>query len=381
MVVAWHGHARASCSSNNYFHFEAYGVAPVIITFHWNIRIFASSEAAAGGVYSRPRLPDRVKPMKLAPPAHLVDRVFPLNDCTAEANRLSFIRSGERSADELTAALQQCGIVLSNQEVLDWGCGPGRVDLRLLERYPNIRLTGVDVDRGSVDWLTSACPNARFFTIPLLPPTQFENDSFDICINHSVLTHLDEDAQTKWLAEIARVLRVNGIFVTSVHGVHVLLTSAQQLHPPSQLRESWARQWNSRKFVWVEDDSHTGSAHHSGYHTTFQDPSTVEALSGYIFEPLQFTFRGDLGFQDLLVLRKRSPEEVLGRSEFVKTSMREQEIRLDDGKEPSHDDLVRVWSMASMSLTRLGNQIARLEDEVLRLRLSQESSAAKIPST
>jgi hypothetical protein len=191
---------------------------------------------------------------------------------------------------------------------------------------------------------------------------------------------LDEDAQTKWLAEIARILRVDGIFVTSVHGVHVLLASAQQLHAPSKLRESWARQWKSRKFVWVEDDSHTGSAHHGGYHTTFQDPSTVEALSGYIFEPLQYTFHGDLGFQDLLVFRKRSPEEILRRSEFVEASLPVGDLESGARKESSNDELVRVWSMASMSLTRLGNQIARLEDEVLRLRLGQDSKVAKIPS-
>jgi hypothetical protein len=51
MLVAWHGHARWSCTGGNYFHMGAHGVAPVIITFHCNIQIFAYSGPAAGGVY------------------------------------------------------------------------------------------------------------------------------------------------------------------------------------------------------------------------------------------------------------------------------------------------------------------------------------------
>lgn len=308
--------------------------------------------------------------MKLVPPPHLIDRVFPLNNSSVEENQRSFVESGERSVREIVAALQLCGVHLGHPDLLDWGCGPGRVDLRLLEQFPELRLTGVDVDAGSIDWLRAVCPQARFSTVPLLPPTELSSSAFDICINHSVLTHLDREPQKLWLREIVRVLRVNGILLTSVHGMKAILEDSSYLPAASAIRDSWVRQWREQRFFFVNEDSHTGSVHHEGYHTTFQDPSTVELFSDYALEPLLFAFHGDLGHQDLLVLRKRSPEEVSRRRVYA-----------DAPSEPgraapaapvvssNNEELIRAWTMAAASMTKLGNQVARLEDELLRLKL------------
>jgi SAM-dependent methyltransferase len=343
--------------------------------------------------------------VRIVPPAHLLDRVCTDNDDRAKAQE--FVQSGDRSVEELTRALEGVGrAFMSFSAVLDWGCGPGRVDLRLLERFPGIDLTGVDPDSGSIEWLSSLPISARFVTIGSQPPLPFGDESFDLVLNHSVLTHIDREAQRSWLAELARVTKEHGVLVCSVHGAYVLGVAVQDLRRAGNDPDRWLTEWGQSRFLFVEDDAHIGSAHHDGYHTTFQDPGTVEPLSSYWFEPLAFNFRGDLGFQDLLVFQKRSGEE---RTERVALASDPTESRRGPATSPvqwiarhapgyrrqrsradltrATADLTRSWQVASVSLSKLGRQVARLENSVDRLerRISGASggshSAPETPGT
>ena len=47
--------------------------------------------------------------VRIVPPAHLLDRVNPLNDNDDATNAEDFVRSGDRSVDELTHALAGVG--------------------------------------------------------------------------------------------------------------------------------------------------------------------------------------------------------------------------------------------------------------------------------
>ena len=44
----------------------------------------------------------------------------------------------------------------------------------------------------------------------------------------------------------------------------------------------------------VTDGAFVGSGHHDGYHTTFQEPWTLEGFSDFRFERLQVELRTDL---------------------------------------------------------------------------------------
>ncbi len=300
------------------------------------------------------------------PPIFLVDRVLPVGSVSATEHLESFFHSGQRSMNELQRALLGVDRSLETfTDVLDWGCGPGRVTLRVIESYPHLKVTGIDTDRGSIEWLTSAVPESNFHAIDPMPPTSLAPASFDLVINHSVLTHIDVEPQRAWMAEIARLLRPNGIFVTSVHGVHAFIHSLRQLENGFSESNPWIAAWRANRFVFVQEDTFTGSTHHDGYHTTFQDPAGLEAIGAYEFEPLATLHKGDLGFQDLLVFRRRTASEALERRTFES----EQAFVPVAPSAPADDDsrlsrLERVTMLASISLNQLGRQIGRLEESM-----------------
>jgi SAM-dependent methyltransferase len=309
------------------------------------------------------------------PPIHLIDRVLAIGDLSESERLESFVQSGQRSLFELERALASCDQPLGQfHDVLDWGCGPGRVTLRVLDKYPSLHITGIDTDAGPIDWLRSAVPEATFLTVDPSPPTQLPPTSFDLVINQSVLTHIDHEAQKAWMAEIARVTRPNGIFVTSVHGVYAFIHSLRQLENGFANTNPWLSAWRTNRFVFVAEDAFTGSSHHEGYHTTFQDGAGLEAIGDYEFEVLATFSKGYLWFQDLVVLRRRTADEVAERRSIEPP---DNYVHASAALVASDDDsrlarLERTSMLASMSLGQLGRQIARLEEAVA---LAAHSSA------
>lgn len=147
------------------------------------------------------------------PPTSLRERV------AGTADETWFVASGATTVEEWRRAVALTGRRLEEfPSILDFGCGCGRT-LRHLESVlgPSQQLFGCDVDVEAIEWLAAAHPDSRIFalrdgTIPL------HDASVDLVVSHSVFTHLPEEAQFRWLAELARILRLGGTLVTSLHG-------------------------------------------------------------------------------------------------------------------------------------------------------------------
>lgn len=104
------------------------------------------------------------------------------------------------------------------QDVLDWGCGPGRVASHILSSCPGVALRGCDVDAEAIAWCNANLAAGSFDVSSLYPPLLYPGESFDAVLACSVMTHLNRRDQRKWLRELSRVLRPGGVLAASVHG-------------------------------------------------------------------------------------------------------------------------------------------------------------------
>jgi SAM-dependent methyltransferase len=130
------------------------------------------------------------------------------------ANQNSYLNGGKTAAERLMILMDHYHS--GGRRLLDWGIGCGRVALHFASR-PNIALTGIDIDRDNLEWCAANLPG-RYETVGLMPPTPFDESSFDVIYSCSVLSHLTEKVAHAWLAELARVLAPDGVALLSFNG-------------------------------------------------------------------------------------------------------------------------------------------------------------------
>jgi SAM-dependent methyltransferase len=142
--------------------------------------------------------------------------------------RMQFVGEGDFAAtgDEFLAHLVELAGLAPDSRVLDVGCGIGRI-ARPLSRFLDERggYDGFDVNPVGIGWCQSRYPERFRFTLADLFNARYQphgrrradeyrfpydDDTFDVAIASSVLTHLLESEAAHYLAEIARVLKTGG---------------------------------------------------------------------------------------------------------------------------------------------------------------------------
>jgi SAM-dependent methyltransferase len=181
------------------------------------------------------------------------------------------------------------------RNVLDWGCGCGRV-LRYVTARHTMNLTGVDIDPDSIGWCKSAFPKCTFHAIGLNPPMPLASESMDLVYGISIFTHLRERDQFLWLEELRRITRPGGVLLLSVHGNHAWFRSGQP-------REHFV-EWKRTGFR----DAHGNTAlnevisDHDYYRSVFHDIHYVIREWGKYFQIVQYIPGLLQDAQDLVVL-------------------------------------------------------------------------------
>ena len=226
----------------------------------------------------RPRERPRVDGPPL-PPRRLMVRV------AGTADPDWFLRSGRAAYDAIVDHVPLEAI----DSVLDFGCGCGRVT----RRWRGLDgIHGSDMSRDAVEWCRRNLAFARFETNSLAPPLAFADASFDLVYALSVFTHLTVELQRAWLAELARVLRPNGLLLVTTHGA----AYAERLAPEE--RAGFAR--GEVVVRWAEVE---GTNLCAAYHP----PGALERLAPPELTSLDLEPEGALGNprQDVNLLRRR----------------------------------------------------------------------------
>jgi SAM-dependent methyltransferase len=105
---------------------------------------------------------------------------------------------------------------------LDFGVECGRVLVPLAQLCQNnsardvIEWYGSDIDREAIAWCQKNLASVGKLVLNKpMPPLPFDDGFFNFVFSISVFTHIPEDMQFAWLAELNRVLKVGGVALFS----------------------------------------------------------------------------------------------------------------------------------------------------------------------
>lgn len=209
-----------------------------------------------------------------------------------------FLRNGYSNLTRIRELVRRYGrSTRAPLRVLDWGCGAGGV-ARYAVSDGAWDYTGADIDSDNIAWCVENLKPHRFVPIALNPPTPFEAGAFDMIFGISVVTHLSEADQFKWLAELRRILAPDGLCLLSVLGGQAMAKDANLMHPQSVVAR--------KGFVFGEAEHRIGQIVGKPlyYGTTYHSESYVRDKWSEWFEVVDYV-PAALSHQDMVAMRPR----------------------------------------------------------------------------
>jgi SAM-dependent methyltransferase len=157
-------------------------------------------------------------------------------------DEFGFRFSGATDFQRLASAVQAIGgkPLDAYESVLDWGCGCGRIARYASRGAGGGEFAGCDIDEENVTWCSDNL-RGSYHRSSSYPPLPFQGASFDLVYGVSVFTHLQEQLQDAWLAELRRVIRPGGLLCVTVHGQAALDYAGLQPKGYVALRDAVAR--------------------------------------------------------------------------------------------------------------------------------------------
>jgi ubiquinone/menaquinone biosynthesis C-methylase UbiE len=101
-------------------------------------------------------------------------------------------------------------VPLAGQDIIELGCGAARLARALLERHPDSRVTGMEVDERQHAKNIAAPQTGLRFVAGGAEAIPFPDASFDLALMLKSLHHVPPALMAQALGEVARVLRPGG---------------------------------------------------------------------------------------------------------------------------------------------------------------------------
>jgi SAM-dependent methyltransferase len=157
-----------------------------------------------------------------------LDRVRGRHEPLVPPRRLQFVGAGDfvATGDEFLGHLTDLAGLTPSSDVVDIGCGIGRIARPLATYLTTGSYAGFDVDPRGIAWCAARYPSERFsFARADLHNARYNpagtasardyrfpyaDDRFDVAVMTSVVTHLQAAEAEHYLAEALRVLRPGG---------------------------------------------------------------------------------------------------------------------------------------------------------------------------
>jgi ubiquinone/menaquinone biosynthesis C-methylase UbiE len=130
------------------------------------------------------------------------------------------VLGGRRHSEFRRSVIELAGL-RGEETILDAGCGTGLTLLGTAQRCPGCRLCGLDLSARMVEVASS---EARECGLPLSLGTgtilrlPYRDGAFDVVLTNIMFHHLDIGEKRQAVAEVARVLRPGGRYVSAEFG-------------------------------------------------------------------------------------------------------------------------------------------------------------------
>jgi SAM-dependent methyltransferase len=174
----------------------------------------------------------------MVPTAAQSPKDFPLPPDRMQEEAPDFLGLGERHVDDLRSTLSRVGAA-ERGNILDFGCGAGRLTRWFLEESRQDEVWGVDFNAEHIMWNQAhLSPPFHFALCTALPSLPFEDRYFGLVLAGSVFTHISEMEQS-WLLELRRITRPGGHlyltvqdapFIERMGAAHASLWITQMIH-------------------------------------------------------------------------------------------------------------------------------------------------------
>ena len=104
--------------------------------------------------------------------------------------------------------------LVKNKKVLDAACGTGYGTALLAQSAE--RVFGIDISKEAISYAESnySAKNVNF-AVANIEKLPFESDFFDVVVSFETIEHVDTQKQEKFLSEVKRILKKDGIFIIS----------------------------------------------------------------------------------------------------------------------------------------------------------------------
>lgn len=211
--------------------------------------------------------------------------------------------SGQQSRTDFENALKSVGKSFADfHSILDFGAGCSRIMRWMKDVSQHAKLYGTDIDEKAIRWSQRHIDFAEFGVNQGLPPLNYPDGKFDLVYSHSVFTHLNEEYQDAWLAELNRVTQPGAVLLLTVHGDHAWqgFYSSAPDHPAMPQHVT---SYETNGFHFVPDDEWTG-VFPDFYHSMFHQKRYIMEHWAKFFTVLNYLDQGMLSFQDIVVLQK-----------------------------------------------------------------------------
>lgn len=138
---------------------------------------------------------------------------------------------------------------IQGMRVLDLGCGTGYGAKILAQRAKQV--VAADVDASPLRYGEETYPDAKVQRVQIAPISDgqrlpFKDNSFDAVVSYEVIEHVPVEQMEAFFAEIARVLKPDGVVILSTPNKHVYINYPDPYHVSLMTLEDFLRLLGSR---------------------------------------------------------------------------------------------------------------------------------------